>query len=187
VLAVNRFQIERACVGIRNGDVIAYPTEAVWGLGCDPFDQFAIERLLQLKQRPIEKGLILVSGDISHFSCFVQPLSEIKQEKLRNTWPGPVTWLLPDAIGLPYWIKGKHEKIALRVTKHPLVMALTRRLGGPIISTSANPAGKPPAHTSLRVRQYFGHHVDYILPGSLGQNEKPTPIYDIDTSIALRT
>ncbi len=184
---IHHFQVLRACASLREGGLIAYPTEAVWGVGCDPFNSDSVARLLQLKQRSINKGMILVSGQIEHFSCYIAPLAEHKQAMLRKSWPGPVTWLLPDPLGLPGWIKGEHAKVALRVSAHPAIVALTARLGGPIVSTSANPAGKVPARSSLRVRQYFGNHIDYLLPGPLGQSGKPTPIYDIETGVALRT
>ncbi|PID43628.1 MAG: threonylcarbamoyl-AMP synthase [Gammaproteobacteria bacterium] len=183
---MNHFQVARACVHLREGGVIAYPTEAVWGLGCDPFDQRAVETLLQLKQRPVDKGMILVTGQMDHFSCFIDPLDDRKQAILRKSWPGPVTWLLPDPVGIPCWIKGEHAKVALRVSTHPAIVALTARFGGPIVSTSANPAGKAPALSALRVRQYFGDNIDGILSGPLGQSGKPTPIYDIEDGVALR-
>ncbi len=184
---VNSWQIKLAAEVLLQGGVIAYPTEAVWGLGCDPFDPVAVEHILTIKRRPIEKGMILVSGQIAHFEPWIAPLSDAQKAKLQLSWPGPRTWLLPDVVGLPHWVKGNHDKVALRVTAHPLVAALTARFGGPIISTSANPAGKPPARTALRVRQYFPSELDGLLPGVLGGNPSPTAIHDIETDVTVRS
>lgn len=183
---VNKWHVQLAAEVIAGGGVIAYPTEAVWGLGCDPYDEEAVRYLLHIKQRPVEKGMILVSGQIEHFAPWVEALSDPQRDRVLGSWPGPVTWLLPDVVGIPHWVKGDHHKVALRVTAHPLVAALTERLGGPIISTSANPAGRKPARSALRVRQYFPVELDGLMPGTLGGQRSPTPIYDIETGQTVR-
>ena len=106
--------------------------------------------------------------------------------RLRRSWPGPVTWLLPAAAGVPRWLRGAHETIALRVTAHPLAAALCRQWGGALVSTSANPAGRPPARTALAVRRYFGAAVDAILPGETGGARVPTEIRDARSGCIVR-
>src|SRR5690606_32756593 len=118
----------------------ACPTEAVWGLGCDPWNGLAVDRLLALKQRPMKKGLILVAADISQFSELLYDLPEDWQATLKASWPGPNTWLVPHRGRLPGWITGQHASVALRVTDHPLLAELCA-LTGPLVSTSANPSG----------------------------------------------
>lgn len=109
---------------LRAGGVIAYPTEAVWGLGCDPWNEAAVRRLLALKGRPQEKGLILVAADIGQFDFLLHDLPPAWRERLARSWPGPNTWLVPHHHRLPAWITGRHASVALRVSDHPRVRAL---------------------------------------------------------------
>ena len=160
---------------LRQGGVIAYPTEAVWGLGCDPFNEQAVERLLAIKNRPVAKGVILISGRVSDFSPWLEALEDEVRERILASWPGPNTWLVPDPCDLPRWIKGDHAKVALRCSAHPTVAALCRHFGGPIISTSANPAARPPARSAAQVRRYFGAALDGVMPGPLGGCINPRP------------
>ncbi len=185
---MNSWHVKRAVQILRAGGVIAYPTEAVWGLGCDPWNSRAVERLLSLKSRAMAKGLILACGDIRQLDFLLSALEVQQYEKLLQSWPSPTTWLVPDSRHtIPVWIKGDHEKVAVRVSKHSLIKRLSDELGRPIVSTSANPAGSPPAMSSLRIRQYFGQHLDYIVPGSLGLEKQPSRIMDLDTDAVIRT
>lgn len=168
-----------------SGGVIAYPTEAVWGLGCNPWDPVAVERLLALKQRPVEKGLILVASSIEQFDFLLGDLPAGQQAKLRLSWPGPNTWLVPHHNRLPSWITGQHPTVALRVSAHPIINQLCAQVG-PLVSTSANPAGRPAARSQLRVIQYFGDQLDAIVPGSLGQQLNPSIIRDLQTDTVIR-
>src|SRR5690606_10268160 len=152
---VSSWRVQRVARIVREGGVIAYPTEAVWGLGCDPWNEDAVYRLLALKERPVEKGLILVSDNIRQFDFILEGLPEVWVDKLASTWPGPNTWLVPHQDLLPEWITGRHESVALRVSDHPLVRDLCA-LTGPLVSTSANPSARPAACSRLRVQQYFG-------------------------------
>ena len=171
----NQWHLQQAATCIRNGGVIAYPTEAVWGLGCDPANDAAVRRILALKKRPIEKGLILIGSDLAQFEGWIKPLSPEDLAQVQATWPGPVTWVLPCYESVPESVRGKHDSVAIRISAHPQVRALCE-LTGPLISTSANPAGREPARTSLRIRQYFSQGVDYLLPGSLGGRSAPSEI-----------
>lgn len=173
---------------MRRGGVIAYPTEAVWGLGCDPFNEEALERLLELKSRPRHKGVILIASSVAQVAPLIDPLSEQEREKVLATWPGPVTWLLPDPHHLvPEWVKGKHSSVAVRVSTHPVVKAICDSFGGPIVSTSANPAGAEPARDLLRVNLYFANKVDGTVPGALGNLAQPTQIRDLISDRLIRT
>jgi L-threonylcarbamoyladenylate synthase len=167
------------------GGVIACPTEAVWGLSCDPWSADAVNRLLALKQRPVEKGLILVAADISQFADLLDDLPEDWQERLSASWPGPNTWLVPHQDRLPAWVTGRHASVALRVTDHPLMQQLCA-LNGPLVSTSANPSGRPAARSRLRVQQYFGERLDDVLAGPLGGRRSPSTIRDLATGTVLR-
>lgn len=172
------FQIRRAVRVLRRGGVIAYPTEAVYGLGCDPLDAGAVQRILTLKQRPWQKGLILIASAQQQLTPFIQPLSTEIQAQLEQSWPGPVTWLLPARPEVPNWLRGTHDSIAVRVTDHPGSRALCEAFGGAIVSTSANPATLPPARNPLKVRRYFGNAPVMILHGPLGGRAQPSEIRD---------
>ena len=179
--------LQRALQVLDTGGVIAYPTEAVWGLGCDPFDPIAVERILWMKKRPVEKGLIVVAGSITQVAALVAPLTSQQKMLLQETWPGPTTWLLPDTDQcFPAWVRGNFSSVAVRVSAHPLVRKLCLAYGSPLISTSANPSTLPPARSRIRVETWFGRKVDYVLPGCLGSNPKPSTIRDIMSGIAIR-
>jgi L-threonylcarbamoyladenylate synthase len=166
---------------MRRGGVVAYPTEAVWGLGCNPFDRAAVEFLLSLKQRPMHKGLILIAADIRQLMPFIDHLDDLQRQKLKNTWPGPVTWLVPRNHLAPRWVTGDFPTLAVRVTDHPLAAGLCRAFGAPIVSTSANPQGLEPARDHLTLRRYFGQQLDAITPGAVGKRDKPSEIRDLLT------
>lgn len=179
--------LQRALHHLEAGHVIAYPTEAVWGLGCDPFNARAVFRLLEIKRRPVRKGMILVAGSMQQLGPLIEPLTDGQRQKLEDTWPGPVTWLLPDPERLiPPWIRGDHDRVAVRVSAHPLVASLCRRFGGPLVSTSANRAGQPPARSRLQLAARLGDSADFVLPGSLGPERAPSEIRDLVTGEQVR-
>ena len=176
-----------ACRHLRAGGVIAYPTEAVWGLGCDPDNRKAVESVLALKQRPLEKGLILVAANIEQLGPLLDELSDSQREQLEASWPGPTTWLIPDPNDhFPRWIKGCHESVAIRVSNHSLVKALCKAYGKPIVSTSANVAGEKEIRSRLILERRFGHKLDYIVPGELGAAAQTSEIRDLVSGHKLR-
>ena len=183
---IRRWQLVQAARHVNAGGVIAYPTEAVYGLGCDPRDGAAVLRLLKLKQRPIAKGLILIAARFEDLQPYIAKLPAETLSKLRKSWPGPVTWLLPARLEVPYWLRGSHATLAVRVTAHPLAAALCRACGGVLVSTSANISKRPPARTALAVRRCFGADIDYVLNGALGGLDKPTRIIDAQSGRVVR-
>ena len=181
----NVWQLQQTAEKIRRGAVIAYPTEAVWGLGCDPFNATAVARLLALKKRPMHKGLIVVAATMEQFAWLLEGLSDTQLAQLKASWPGPNTWLVPHHNRVPEWIRGSHDSVAIRVSAHPLVAQLCA-LTGPLVSTSANPSGLSPAKSRLRIEQYFHGQLDAVLNGELGQSSKPSTIRDLRTGQVLR-
>lgn len=169
------------------GGVVAYPTEAVWGLGCEPLNRHAFERLIELKQRPLHKGVILIAAEFEQLETFIAPVPKAKLNPALDSWPGPHTWLMPAAEWVPKYLTGGRATLAVRVTAHPVAAALCRKYCGPIVSTSANISGRPPARTALQVRRMFGGRLDYILPGETGGLAKPTTIRDLVTGKLLRS
>lgn len=178
--------LRKAVRALRDGGVIACPTEAVWGLSCDPNDADAVEHLLALKGRPMDKGLILVAASEQQLEFLLGDLSAQQRQALAETWPGPATWLLPHRNRVPDWICGKHATVAVRVSAHPAVAALCNAWGGALVSSSANRAGAQPAREAYQVQRYFGAAVDYILPGRTGLSDKPTSIRDLASGTIVR-
>lgn len=169
---------------IREGGVIAAPTEAVYGLSCDPWNEAAVQTLLGLKQRNVAQGLILVAGGLYQFTSLVEHLSREQQQELLASWPGPVTWLVPANEHVPDWISGDHHSVALRVTAHPVMAELCRVAGKPLVSTSANPSGAPPARDISQLEVYFPGIT--VLEGELGGADRPSEIRDLETGKILR-
>ena len=171
---------------VRDGGILAYPTEAVFGLGCNPHHLSAVQRLLGIKQRPADKGLILLASNINQLTDFVQPLDDEIIDRITPTWPGPVTWLLPVKDEVSPLVRGNHSTIAVRISDHPVCQLLCQRLGHPLISTSANLSGYPPAKTAAQVKQQLGQQIDLILDKPLGDRESPSEIRDAMTNQILR-
>ena len=181
------FRIQCAAQVLWAGGLVAYPTEAVWGLGCDPHNDIAVERLLALKQRPSDKGLILVAASMSQFEWLLGDLSPAQRSRLQLSWPGSTTWLVPHLGRVPRWISGQYDSVALRVSDHPVVVALTQAFGGPIVSTSANASGCQPALEQHQLRRFFGAELDYLVPGRLGGQSRPSMIRDLTSDAIIRS
>lgn len=176
-----------AARALKAGETLAYPTEALWGLGCDPANEAAMKRLLVLKRRPVEKGVILIAGNLEQVAHLLATLPAAVRQRAEALWPGFVTCLLPDlADQVPAWIRGKHTSVAVRVSRHPSVVALCAAFGGPIVSTSCNPAGRPPARTRLEARRYFNESVKHFMAGTTLQLAGPSPIIDLETGRYIR-
>jgi len=168
------------------GGVIAYPTEAVYGLGCDPLAAGAVERILAMKSRDADKGFILIASHIEQLLPFLAPLEPAVHRKLEVSWPGPVTWVVPAADAVPDTLTGGRDTLAVRVTAHPGARALCEATGMALVSTSANLSGHPPACSALQVRGRLGSDVDYVVPGLTGPQRKPTEIREALTGKVLR-
>ncbi len=179
-------QLARTVRVLRQGRVLAYPTEGVWGLGCDPSNQAAVRRLLDLKGRSASKGLILIAASVDQVRHLLRDLNPQQLQPILATWPGPVTWLVPAPPGFSSWITGGKPTLAVRVSAHTGVVALCTAFGGPIVSTSANPSGRAAALTELAVRRYFRERLDGLLPGELGGQRGPSEIRDALTGRIIR-
>lgn len=179
--------IIEAANSIKQGGVIAYPTEAVWGLGCDPWNRSAVYRILEIKSRPVEKGVILVGCSEDQFAPLLDPLYREDRAKLSACWPGPHTWLIPDPDNwVPEWVKGQFDTVAVRVSAHPQVQELCRAVGHPIVSTSANRAGEEPLLTQAGVNHEFSGELEAIVVGETGSQPIPSQIRDLRTGKIIR-
>jgi len=182
------FGLDTAVASLRSGGVIAYPTEAVFGLGCDPHNEAAVARVFELKQRPPTQGVLLIAADFAQAEKYID-LARMPAEaraRVRASWPGPHTWVFPRSEATPEWLARGHAGIALRVTAHPLAAALCRAFGTALVSTSANRHGEPPARSAEAVQAAFGAEVAYILAGETGGLARPTPIRDAVTGEEIR-
>lgn len=178
--------LQIATESLLDGGVIAYPTEGVYGLGCDPFNPDAVGRILSIKQRPVHKGVILVADSLERLQPFLQPLSQEQHAQLNATWPGPRTWVIPHNGQLPEWITGGRSTVAVRVSAHPLARALAQHSGLPIVSTSANRSGRPSLITSLQVRKALGQDIDYLLQGRVQTPGQASQITDLISGQTFR-
>ncbi|TNF94288.1 MAG: threonylcarbamoyl-AMP synthase [Gammaproteobacteria bacterium] len=181
-----RWAVRQAAHCINQGGIVAYPTEAVYGLGCDPLNEQAVMRLLGIKQRDPRQGLILIGCSIEDFDAYIQPVEPDVLKQLDQSWPGPVTWLLPASTKCPRWLTGEHDTIAIRATAHEMARELCRQSGMAIVSTSANRSGRPPARSAFQVRRELGSEIDFLLHGATGGRLRPSEIRDARTNQLIR-
>jgi len=178
-----RLSIAKAADTLLGGGLIAYPTEGVFGLGCMPDDNSALLQLLTLKQRDAGKGLILIASRKEQFDDWIAPdgSSIPKPDAAR-----PTTWIAPAQSRVSPLVRGNHSGLAVRLTTHPVAMAICDAVESPIVSTSANIAGQPAARNRFVLRRHFGTSVDYIVPGDCGPTAGPSEIRDLATGRVLR-
>ncbi|MDR6985420.1 tRNA threonylcarbamoyl adenosine modification protein (Sua5/YciO/YrdC/YwlC family) [Rheinheimera pacifica] len=165
---------------LQQGGVIAYPTEAVYGLGCDPDNEAAVMALLAIKQRPVEKGLILIAANYSQLLPYVddKAIPPEKRYQIFSSWPGHISWVLPASKTAPKWLTGQFDSIAVRVSAHPVVQQLCSAYGKPLVSTSANLSGQPAITDKAELEQSLGAKLSAIMPGPLGGATQPSQIRD---------
>lgn len=179
--------IEHAVYCLKKGGIIAYPTEAVYGLGCDPLHQQAVERLNAIKGRPLAKGFILIAENWEQVAPWTQPISEHIKTKILASWPGHTTWIFPASESAPDWLCGPNQTIAVRVSNHPVVQALCHQFNHPIISTSANHHREAPIRDLDLLIKTFAGEIDAIVEGALGREKKPSQIYNAVTGALIRS
>ena len=170
---------------LHQGEIIAYPTEGVYGLGCDPLNEKAVTRLCQIKQRQLSQGVIVIAASWEQVSPWTQDIEEQRLQTILARWPGPITWVFPASNKAPSWICGKHTSIALRITAHPVAQALCQQFG-PIVSTSANVHQQSPAQDAQSVQTIFKNKIATVVAGQIGSLSGPTPIWDAVTGKQLR-
>ena len=187
-MATRAIEIDEAARVLARGGLVAYPTEAVWGLGCDPFDAPAVQRLFDLKQRSAAKGVILIAAALEQLEPLIDlaALPDARRREVLASWPGPATWTMPCREHIPERLRGDHATLAVRVTAHPVAAALCRAFGRPIVSTSANLAGAPPPRLRGEIDERVLAGVDGVVEGATGGLERPTPIRDAHSGHPLR-
>jgi len=181
-----RIPIDQAGPRLRDGAVLAYPTESCFGLGCDPANPAAVARVLAAKGRAQAKGLILIGGAWAHLAPYMGELPADARARLAAFWPGPVTFLVPPSAQVPAWVQGEHSRVALRLTAHPHAARLCQAYGGALVSTSANREGQPALRTAEAVVAEFGGEIDGCVNGRVGMRVRPSAIVDVLTGERLR-
>lgn len=173
---------------LNTGGVVAYPTEAVFGLGCDPNNRKAVQHILKIKGRPQHKGLILVADHFNRLKPFIAPLTSSQIQKMQQSWGNaqkPHTWIVPAGQHCPKWITGRHRSIAIRVSSHPFTAKLCKDSGMALVSTSANHSGCKAANTDKMCQQLFGEQV-LVLRGKTAGAKKPSTIQDLISGKIIR-
>jgi L-threonylcarbamoyladenylate synthase len=188
-MSFNPLTPEQAAVVLERGGVLAYPTEGVWGLGCDPFDESAVRRVLEIKQRPASKGMIVIAAEFAQLASLLR-FDELPAERRREvlaSWPGPNTWLIPCKASVPAWLRGEYETLAVRITSHEAAAAVCRAFGSPIVSTSANFAGEPPARFVNELDPQLLAQLDGLVAGETGGRSSPSTIRDARNGSVVRS
>ena len=170
-------ELHRAAELLRDGGVIAHATEGVWGLACDPNDAAAVARILEIKGREFDKGLLLIGHTATVFE--VEWVGAEHRDEVLASWPGPHTWVLPNSRFTPE-VTGGRETIACRVPGHAQARALCELFGGPLVSTSANRSGQPALTEEEAVRSELGAEVDMVLSGEVNNPGAASAIYALN-------
>ena len=179
-------EILKAVSVLRGGGVIAYPTEYCFGLGCDPQDSQAVEKIVKIKRRAIKQGVLLIAADINQVREYADLAISPLEAQILASWPGPITWTLPKQQSVPVWITGEHQSIAMRMTSHAISIELCRQFGQAIVSTSANRHGQSPLMTAQEVEKEMVAEVDFVVHAKVGGATHASTIRDGMTGITLR-
>lgn len=181
-----QLNISSAVDAIAKGEVIAYPTEAIYGLGCNPENLQAVQSVLDLKARDANKGLILIASRWEQLIPYVDEIEPDQLQKALDTWPGPVTWVMPAHPSLDALLTGGRSTVAVRVTDHPVVIELCNQCNHPLVSTSANISGQVPVNYAHEIATEFGDAIAGVVEGELGGLKSATSIYDLLSGAQIR-
>ena len=185
-MSLAKSNIEQAVKSLHQGGIIAYPTESVFGLGCDPNNLQAVQNLLDIKSRPATKGLIIIASNIEQLKPWVDFSLVPDLQAIKSSWPGPETWLIPCTNDVSILLRGNHTTLAVRVSAHPVVQQLCEQFGGAIISTSANKNGETAEVDLLSIQQLFSEQIDCYVKGDVSGNDRPSRIRDAVSGKLIR-
>lgn len=171
--------IDDAVDVLGRGGVIVYPTETVYGIGCDPFDAAACDRIRRLKGREGDKPMLLLAASIDQVTEFAGPLSDTALSLAGVFWPGPLTMVIMPVKNLPDHIRGNGGGVAFRVSPCRVASEIARRFGRPVTSTSANRSGEPPAVSYEEARGFFGDVVDCVVETDEPLGGIPSTVVDV--------
>lgn len=183
--AYNNNLLHKISRHVKNGGIIAYPTEFCYGFGCDPFNYKAVSQILKIKKRSKSKGLIIIAANITQLDKLIMPLSTTDIKKLKRFWPGFYSLILPSKLNIPHILTGEHRQIAVRVSKHDLVNQICNFMNSPLVSTSCNLSGHKPIKSYRECIRIFGKKV-MVLPGLTNFAKHPSTIIDWKTGKIIR-
>lgn len=177
--------LNRLSKAVLQGAVFGYPTETIWGFGCHPLIGASVQRILEIKNRPVHKGLILLSSRLEYCLAYID-VEDALLESIRYPAEQPTTWLVKASAACPPWLRGNHSTIAIRISDHPFVHSLCQRTESPIVSTSANRAGASSVRNPIQLRKQFGRELDFIIGGYESGKGGRSKIIFLDTGSILR-
>lgn len=177
IVEASEENIRRAAVIIRLGGVVIYPTDTVYGLGCDPANVDATRRICEIKGRA-DKPLPLACSDVEAAKRIVK-FNPIAEKLAERFWPGPLTMVLPAKVDYPIWVTHGARTLGVRVPGHPVARRLAKLSGGVIVTTSANKSGEPPPKTALEAAEQIGEEVDLILDAGPAPLKQPSTVLDL--------
>ncbi len=181
------WSINRLIKAIENGAVIAYPTDTIWGFGCHPMLASSVIRILNIKQRPVNKGLILLSSRIEFCAPYIDSnLSAAQTDLINQNTRHPTTWLVPAASNCPVWLRGDFSTVAVRISNHPFIDAICSKLHSPLVSTSANRHRRSTIRNALQAHRQFGEELDYIVTGFSTGTNRASEIKSLITGETIR-
>jgi len=157
--------IERASSLIRSGEIVAFPTETVYGLGANALDPLAISKIYQIKGRPSDNPLIVHIGDLNMLSGLVSTIPPREMRMIKKFWPGPITLIFKKSKSVPKITTGGLGTVAVRMPRNKIALALIKRSGLPIAAPSANLSGKPSPTNASHVKEDLDGKVKLILDG----------------------
>ncbi len=171
---------------LHDGEIIIYPTESIYGIGCDPWNESSVNKIYEIKNRPSNKPMIIVGSDIAQIEKLVDVRS--LNRSVIDSWPGHSTWLIPSNKSCPPWLKDAiTAKVAIRISEHETVKKLCIDFGKPLISTSANLSEVLPSKDKAEIEKIFSSSIEYIVEGLLGGSESPSIIRDMLTGEIVRS
>ena len=182
------WSIRRLSKALKNGAVIAYPTDTIWGFGCHPMLASSVIKILNIKHRPVGKGLILLSSKLEYCNFYIDSgLSKEQTELINQQNQHPATWLVPASKNCPVWLRGDYSTVAVRITSHPFIDAICSEMRSPIISTSANRNCRSTIHNALQARRQFGEELDFIVTGFDTGTNRASEIKSLASGNIIRT
>ena len=172
-------QVERGVSVLKQGGIVAFPTDTVYGLGASATLHSAVERVYQIKERPRNMALPLLLSDISQIDEIAESMSPVAWLLARSFWPGALTMILPRSKAVPDIITAGGKTVAIRIPAHPISVALIEGLEAPVVGTSANLSGKPSPLTADEVRSQFGNNIDLVIDGGRCPGGRESTIVDV--------
>lgn len=168
-----------AAEAVLRGGVIAFPTDTLYGLGCSLFDVSAVEMVARIKRRDPSLAVISLIPEARQVDGLAVDVTPLARRLMERHWPGPLSLIFKAAPIVPPKVRGAEGTVALRVPKDTLCQRLLHVIGGPVVSSSANLSGLPPAETADEVVRVFGNQIDLVLDGGPRRGQSPSTLVDV--------